>query len=273
MHSGTQQALHTRRWMATAPQGRPVKRQRAALTVSAMLDTRWGCWAAAAIAIRQTRQLGGCAAARRRHALAPALSLPASPCSPLCLHPPLPARSDFDRIDAELRAYDEKRETVIKRVRGAGSGSGVRVPLPARFAGGPMQPPGPAWRLHCCPQSRDIQKAAKQAIFSLHRGAAQEAEQRLAACLKGAEELAPLVKAEPMLRPGSYSNAIEEYAEALAVSGCSLVQLCMAVVSPACPRPVCPLLSLPCCRAVSLLPAGGPPDQAGGGGAGPSGGV
>lgn len=49
----------------------------------------------------------------RRH---PAIS----PCSP---HPKtLPGtaalpRSDFERIDGELRAYDEKRENVIKRSR------------------------------------------------------------------------------------------------------------------------------------------------------------
>ncbi|KAL4457974.1 hypothetical protein ABPG75_012839 [Micractinium tetrahymenae] len=87
--------------------------------------------------------------------------------------------SDFERIDGELRAYDEKREQVIKR-------------------------------------SRDIQKLSKQAIFSLHRGADAEAESRIAAAKKAAEELLPLIKGNPTLRPGSYSNAIEEYAEAVA---------------------------------------------------------
>lgn len=87
--------------------------------------------------------------------------------------------SDFDRIEGEMRAYDEKREQVVKR-------------------------------------SRDIQKLSKQAIFSLHRGADKEAEGRLAAAKKAAEELLPVIKENPTLRPGSYSNAIEEYAEALA---------------------------------------------------------
>lgn len=87
--------------------------------------------------------------------------------------------SDFERIDAQLRAYDEKREQVIKR-------------------------------------SRDIQKLSKQAIFSLHRGASAEAESRIAAAKKAAEELLPLIRDNPTLRPGSYSNAIEEYAEAVA---------------------------------------------------------
>lgn len=87
-----------------------------------------------------------------------------------------PPGSEFARIEGEMRAYDEKRETVIKR-------------------------------------SRNIQKLAKQAIFSLHRGAADEANQRLAAAKKGAEELLPIISAAPTLRPGSFSNAIEEYAE------------------------------------------------------------
>lgn len=62
-------------------------------------------------------------------------------------------------------------------------------------------------------RSRDIQKLSKQAIFSMHRGAHEEAAQRLAAAKAGALELVPIIKGNPMLRPGSYSAAIEEYAE------------------------------------------------------------
>lgn len=87
-------------------------------------------------------------------------------------------QADFERIDNDMRAYDETREKVIKR-------------------------------------SRDIQKLSKQAIFSLHRGSTEEAESRLSAAKKAAEELLPLIKGNPTLRPGSYSNAIEEYAEAV----------------------------------------------------------
>ena len=103
-----------------------------------------------------------------------ALSRP-SPAPP-CLH------SDFDRIDEEMRAYDEKREVEIKR-------------------------------------SRDIQKLSKQAIFSMHRGAHEEAAQRLAAAKAGALELVPIIQANPMLRPGSYSAAVEEYAEVRCTAG------------------------------------------------------
>lgn len=86
--------------------------------------------------------------------------------------------ADFDSIVEEMKVYDERRETVIKR-------------------------------------SRDIQKASKQAIFSLHRGDFSEAEQRLTSARKGAEELAPLIQEMPSLRGGSYSGAMEEYAEAI----------------------------------------------------------
>lgn len=72
-----------------------------------------------------------------------------------------------------MRQYDEQREAVIKR-------------------------------------SRDIQKLSKQAIFSLHRGATDEARSRLEGAEKAARELLPIVQANPLLRPGSYANAIEE---------------------------------------------------------------
>jgi predicted translin family RNA/ssDNA-binding protein len=63
--------------------------------------------------------------------------------------------------------------------------------------------------------TRDVQKLSKQAIFSLHRGdlakaATQldEAKEKAAAIEKG------YIIARPTLRSGSYSNAMEEYAEA-----------------------------------------------------------
>lgn len=86
--------------------------------------------------------------------------------------------ADFDSMIEELQAYDEQREQVIKR-------------------------------------SRDIQKLSKQAIFSLHRGNDEEAASRLGCAKKTAEELAPLIARSPTLRQGSFSNAIEEYAEAV----------------------------------------------------------
>ena len=84
---------------------------------------------------------------------------------------------DWERIKTELSAYDDARETVIKR-------------------------------------SREIGKAGKQAIYCLHRGQQKEAAARLAAAEAVAAELAPILEANPTLRTGSYTNAVEEYAEA-----------------------------------------------------------
>ncbi|KDD75342.1 Translin family protein [Helicosporidium sp. ATCC 50920] len=81
-----------------------------------------------------------------------------------------------------LRRFDEQRETVIK-------------------------------------QSRDIQKAAKHAIFSLHRNAFAEADSRIASAMKVVEELEPLVRASPALRGGAFSGALEELAEAVVFRG------------------------------------------------------
>ncbi|CAJ1946608.1 unnamed protein product [Cylindrotheca closterium] len=62
---------------------------------------------------------------------------------------------------------------------------------------------------------RDGQKAAKQAIYALHRDDFDGAAQLLQQCEQCIlEELEPIVKLEPNLRHGSYSNVLEEYAEA-----------------------------------------------------------
>lgn len=79
--------------------------------------------------------------------------------------------------DGAAQEYDAQRETVIKR-------------------------------------SRDMQKAAKTAIYCLHRADDAGAGKDLATVEKVAEELRPLLTAEPTLRHGGFSNAIEEYAEA-----------------------------------------------------------
>ncbi len=85
--------------------------------------------------------------------------------------------SDFDRLRAELRRYDEQREKVIKT-------------------------------------SRDVQKLSKQAIFSLHRKDFARAKEQLDKAQATAETLLPVVEGEPTLRGGSFGNALEEYAEA-----------------------------------------------------------
>jgi predicted translin family RNA/ssDNA-binding protein len=62
---------------------------------------------------------------------------------------------------------------------------------------------------------RDGQKAAKQAIYALHRQDVVRAEkllQECEACIRN--ELLPIVQEEPPLRYGSFANVLEEYAEA-----------------------------------------------------------
>lgn len=57
---------------------------------------------------------------------------------------PYPPRSDFERIDAQLRAYDEKREQVIKRSRDIQKLSKqVRAAGKAQLAAGRLQAPRP----------------------------------------------------------------------------------------------------------------------------------
>jgi len=62
---------------------------------------------------------------------------------------------------------------------------------------------------------RDGQKAAKQAIYALHRGDAKKSYDLIKDCEKCiVEDLMPVVKEEPPLRSGSFANVLEEYAEA-----------------------------------------------------------
>ncbi len=84
----------------------------------------------------------------------------------------------FDTICEDMKAYDEKRETVIQR-------------------------------------SREIQKLSKQAIFSIHRSNISEADDRLNRARSVYEQLSPLIQEQPSLRSGSFSNSLEEYCEAV----------------------------------------------------------
>jgi predicted translin family RNA/ssDNA-binding protein len=61
---------------------------------------------------------------------------------------------------------------------------------------------------------RDGQKAAKQAIFALHRGDARNAWKLLADCEQCIKtQLLPILEEEPTLRYGSFSGVLEEYVE------------------------------------------------------------
>lgn len=62
---------------------------------------------------------------------------------------------------------------------------------------------------------RDGQKAAKQAIFAMHRKDAKKAKHLMDQCEECIQkDLLPIVEEEPMLRYGSFANLLEEYAEA-----------------------------------------------------------
>lgn len=62
---------------------------------------------------------------------------------------------------------------------------------------------------------RDAQKAAKQAIFALHRPDFKRASRLIADCEKiVTNDLLPIVQEDPSLHYGSYANVLEEYAEA-----------------------------------------------------------
>jgi predicted translin family RNA/ssDNA-binding protein len=85
--------------------------------------------------------------------------------------------SEFDAMRDAMALYDEQRDRVIKR-------------------------------------SRDITKASKVAIYCLHRGEMDKANAQLELAQEAADELLPLIQAEPTLRYGSYAGGLEEYAEA-----------------------------------------------------------
>lgn len=61
---------------------------------------------------------------------------------------------------------------------------------------------------------RDGQKAAKQAIFAMHRGDVKRASKLLSECEKCVKnDLIPILDEEPTLRYGSFSGVLEEYVE------------------------------------------------------------
>eukprot|EP00891_Asterochloris_glomerata_P000017 jgi/Astpho2/17/gw1.00001.52.1_t len=78
-----------------------------------------------------------------------------------------------------MQHYDEKREIIIKR-------------------------------------SRDVQKLAKQAIYSLHRGQPEQAQGKIDTAERTAKELLPLIEQHSSLRPGSYSASMEEVVQLIA---------------------------------------------------------
>lgn len=87
--------------------------------------------------------------------------------------------ADFDAMREKMAEYDAKREDVIKR-------------------------------------TRDVQKISKQAIFSAHRNAMDNCDKQLADAARLAQGIfTDLIEVTPALRYGSFSNALEEFAEAV----------------------------------------------------------
>lgn len=62
-------------------------------------------------------------------------------------------------------------------------------------------------------QSRDVQKLAKQAIFSVHRSALADAQKKLDEAKKVALSILTMMEHSPALRYGALSNSLEEWAE------------------------------------------------------------
>lgn len=62
---------------------------------------------------------------------------------------------------------------------------------------------------------RDGQKLAKQAIYAIHRGNFDTAEKQLNDSVAKLVAFDPIIAVHPTLRPGSYSNVLEEYAEGM----------------------------------------------------------
>ena len=91
---------------------------------------------------------------------------------------PLVDNNDLDAIRARYEETDKAREEVIKL-------------------------------------SRDVQKQAKQAIFSVHRGNLEDAKKKCEACMRVIMEIMPKIEKFPELRYGSFSNSLEEYGEAM----------------------------------------------------------
>lgn len=61
---------------------------------------------------------------------------------------------------------------------------------------------------------RDVQKLSKQAIFSVHRGKLEDAQAQLDKAEAASKRMHEIVEEESTLRHGSYSNCLEEWAEA-----------------------------------------------------------
>ena len=92
-------------------------------------------------------------------------------------------KSDFKKIKVKLAKYDSKREELIKK-------------------------------------SRDLLKSSKKLIYALHRENKKEVSLLVKQVKKAKDELDKIANSvEGLLKEGSYSDAIQEYVEAMAYHG------------------------------------------------------
>lgn len=86
--------------------------------------------------------------------------------------------ADWNNLKGKYKAYDELREQVIKKCR-------------------------------------DVQKLAKQSVYSLQRNDTKRADGQIKEAEVLISQLLPLIAEHPTLRLGSFTNALEEYAESV----------------------------------------------------------
>ncbi|HZX45603.1 MAG TPA: hypothetical protein VFF28_08030 [Candidatus Nanoarchaeia archaeon] len=92
-------------------------------------------------------------------------------------------KEDFEKLRKNLKSYDEQRESLIKK-------------------------------------SRDVLKLSKQLIYSIHRNNSKEAAALHAQVKKEKQALDKIAAGEKkLIYEGSYSDACQEYAEALTYYG------------------------------------------------------
>jgi len=65
-------------------------------------------------------------------------------------------------------------------------------------------------------EMRETQKCSKAAVYALQRGDVVTATQKLDIALRVIRKIEPIIVSRPQLRFGTYSNAVEEYVEAVA---------------------------------------------------------
>jgi len=120
---------------------------------------------------------------------------------------------------AHQRAAVTARTAKVPEVEGATAPAGIIPVIDLQFIAGikmryDLFDEG---REQVMKQSRDVIKNAKNAIYALQRGDYKRADALLVSCAKDATDVhSRIISGYPRLRSGSFSNAMEEFVEALA---------------------------------------------------------